>query len=446
MVNRESSGEQTSVCVVTNGCTESRMDCALIERFLQENKGFRPCKDSKKADLIVFEGCSVNQDKENLSRRIINALESRKSPNAQVLVTGCIAKLLPELTRNGEKFRDLVDQIDRLSRLENNHDIVANFPHPEFWQSPNCVLERRTTNDLISKYCHRTPGSSLLKTCPRLHAGFIRLFAKYRRLIDKEVLPPHNRTFCIKVSTGCCGNCSYCTIKLTRGRIKSKPLDAIVEEFERGLDEGYEDFALLGTDIGDYGKDLGTGLLDLLEKLIIHEEKFTLRLRNVNPRWLIPSAQRFSELLQSGKIGYILSAVESGSNRILDRMNRGYHIEEFVEAMRKIRKSYPAIFIKTQIMVGFPGETHEDFCRSRELFKTGLFDYVEVYAYTKRPKTQAWDLANEVPDEIITQRYKKLLLKSFFQLPLGRWLSISKLKCRFHGVFERLSPNTYAHH
>jgi len=428
ITNSESPEKQKSVCVITNGCIECRMDCAQLDRFFQESSDFRLCKDAKKADLIVFKGCALHQEKEELSCQIIKALECIKRVDAQTLVTGCVAKIRPELVCNGDKFTGLINQINRLSRLEGRQNFTANFPYPEFWQIANDLLGLRIGNDLTSKYCHRNPEALLLGVYPELHTGLIRLFTKYRRLIDKEMLVPCNKTFCIKVSTGCMGNCSYCSIKLARGRIKSKPIDAVVEEFEQGLEQGYKDFALLGTDIGDYGKDLGTDLLDLLEKLVLRKGKLTLRLRNVNPRWLIPSASLFCELLKTGKIGYLLSPVESGSNRILERMNRRYQIEDYVEAVRKIRIAYPQIFMKTQIMVGFPGETDEDFSKSKELFGLGLFNYVDVYGYSKRPNTKASRMPDEVPEEIITKRYRKLLFRSFFQLPLERWFSICTLK------------------
>lgn len=420
---------QKSVSIITNGCLECRMDCAELDRFFQETLGYRLCKDPKEADIIVFKGCGVNQEKEDLSCQIIKAIEHNKRPDAQILITGCITKIRSELADNSKELKELGDKINRLSRFENGHNLKANRPHPEFWQLSDGFIDASISNDLISKYCHRNPESWLLGIYPKLHAGLIRLFAKYRRLIDKEMLLS-KRTFCIKVSTGCMGKCSYCAIKLARGGLKSKPVDVVLEEFERGLDEGFSDFALVGTDIGDYGKDLGIDLLYLLQKIVSRKEKFKLRLRNVNPRWLIPSAEQFCELLKTGKIAYILSPVESGSNHILERMNRGYRIEDYVEAIRKIRKAYPSILIKTQIMVGFPGETDEDFNDSRSLFQLGLFDYIEVYAYTKRPNTKAFNLSDEVPEEIINKRYRELLLKSFFYLPVKRWLSICMLKIR----------------
>ena len=426
ITSSELNEKQRSVCVITNGCTEGRMDSALLERFFQVSDEFRPCKDCMKADLIVFVGCCATQDKEYLSKLTIQTLRLKKCPDAQILVTGCMAKLQPELACNDGEFTDLVDQINRLLHLEDKQNLAVHFPQGEFWEIAPDLLDQSTSKGMISKYYNQVLTGILPRISSTLNTAIIKLFGKYRRLIDKEMLVSGNKTFFIKACTGCMGNCSYCSIKLARGRIKSKPLDAVLKEFRVGLDQGYTDFALVGTDIGDYGKDLGTDLLDLLEKLVAHEDKFTLRLRNVNPRWLIPSAEPFCELLKTGKIEYILSPVESGSNHILKRMNRGYSIEDYIEAIRKIRNAYPPIFIKSQIIVGFPGETDEDFSKSRELFKFGLFDFVDVVTFSKRPRTRAWNLPDEVVDKIIAKRYREILFRTFFQLPLKRWFSFRK--------------------
>jgi tRNA A37 methylthiotransferase MiaB len=426
----ESHEKQKSVCVVTNGCTEGRIDSALLECFFKESPDFRLCRDCMKADLIVFVGCCATQDKEFLSRLIIESLHSKKRQDAQVLVTGCIAKVRPELAYNGEELKPVADRINRLLQFEDKWDSPVHFPHGEFWQISRDLLGPGISKAMVSDYYNQALTGILPRTSLTVNAAIIRLFAKYRRLIDKEMLLPGNQTFFIKICTGCAGNCSYCSIRLARGKIKSKPIDAVLKEFKQGLDEGFKDFALIGTDIGDYGKDMGADLIDLLEKLVACEGKFTLRLRNVNPRWLIPSVSRFCQILKTGKIKYLLCPVESGSNRILERMNRGYHIEEYLQAIRQVRNAYPPIFLKTQIIVGFPGETKADFRKSRQLFKLGLFDYVDVLTYSKRPKTKASLLPDEVPHKIIARRYREILFRTFFQLPLKRWLSICMLNRR----------------
>ena len=103
--NSGSYKEQESVCIITNGCTEGRMDSALLEHFFKQSSDFRLCKDCIKADLIVFVGCSATEDKEFLSRLIIKSLRSKKRQDAQILVTGCIAKIYPELAYDGDKLK-----------------------------------------------------------------------------------------------------------------------------------------------------------------------------------------------------------------------------------------------------------------------------------------------------------------------------------------------------
>ena len=174
------------------------------------------------------------------------------------------------------------------------------------------------------------------------------------------------------------------------------------------------DFALLGTDIGDYGKDRGTNLIDLLEEMVLHKEDFKLRLRNVSPRWLIASTPRFAEVLKTGKIGYLLSPVESLSDHVLENMARGYRARDYMAAAYEVRRAAPKIYFTTQIMVGFPGETEGDFRKSAEVFKSRLFDYVEIYRFTPRARTKAAKMDDQVPHSIASRRYRQLLLRSLF--------------------------------
>jgi tRNA A37 methylthiotransferase MiaB len=406
------------------------MDAALLQQFFQERSDWRVCQACAEAEVVLLLGCCATQDKEDLTRETIEWLRRTRGTDAHILVAGCITKTDPELAGKNGKFKDLVEQINGLLDLKGRQDLAVNAPQPEFWQIGRDILDPAVAANMIRRYCHRDVGTSWLRAFPKCQAALIRLFTAYRRWVDKEILSSYDKTYCMKVSTGCLGICSYCSIRLARGRVKSKDPDILVQEFQRGLDQGYRDFALLGTDIGDYGKDLGVDLLDLLERLVAHERKFTLRLRNVNPRWLIPSAPRFCELLTTGKIGYILAPMESGSNRVLDRMNRRYCVEDYLEAIKEIRAAWPRIFIKNQVMVGFPGETQEDFNRTKQVLKRGLFDYTDVCAFTRRPKTKAWDLPDQVPDEVIAKRYRDLRFMSFVQLPLKRRFSSWMLKYR----------------
>lgn len=217
---------------------------------------------------------------------------------------------------------------------------------------------------------------------------------------DQEYNVFHPHSFCIKVSTGCPNKCAFCAVKISRGELKSKPIHKIVEEFEEGLAKGYKEFSLLGTDVGAYGKDQGVTLVDLLRELIKRKGDYTIRLRNTHPKFLIKMMPEFQKILRSGKISYLSTAAESGNNRILNLMRRGYRIEDYKEAILTLKSQFQSLQIRTQIMVGFPSETEEEFQDSLRLLDEIDFDFVEVYQFQPRPGTEAAEMKDQVPQKV----------------------------------------------
>ena len=410
------------ICIFTNGCPECRMDVAKIREVLNEDPHYELTPDSKHADIVVFMGCMVTQDKEDLSARIVAKVSETSNDTTETVLAGCMGHLRRNEYPYNERLAPLIERIYKIARLEDTTEsgCTSHLPPREFWQLADCDLDDSITKELIKDYCLRKSTESKSLFGIPISAPMIKMIARYRRWIDKELNTDPAKTYTIKVSTGCTGTCSYCTIKLSRGIIRSKPISLVEREFDQGLERGYKDFALIGTDIGDYGKDQSSDLLELLTILNRKKSDFILRLRNVNPRWLIPSVEPFCELLKNRKINYLLSPVQSGSDHILERMNRGYKAEDYIKAIRRIREVRPDMCIKTQVIVGFPGETDEDFKKSMALFRTGLFDYIEVYPFTARPGTKAYDFTDKVPLPVISARYKKLLWRTFIQVPFLR--------------------------
>lgn len=405
-----------NVCVITNGCIDCRMQAAELQQVLGGAATYSPCSDYTQADLVVFLGCSITQDKENLSCRIIEEIDARKRPGAQLLPVGCIVKTRPDLCRNGAASEELKGTVDRIVHFAEPAPTVAHTPQPEFWKIAGRLFPRSTAAKLVTSYCRVSRPGILGRVSSAIGFGLINLLVRYRRYIDRELNP--GRTLCIRTCTGCMGQCTYCSIRKSRGWIRSKPLDQILKEFRTGREGGYKDFALVGTDLGDYGKDSGIDLINLLELLVGQPGDFKLRLRNVNPRWLIPSVDRFCDVVRTGKVAYVLSPLESASDRVLQSMGRGYCAQDFIAAIRKVRAANPRIFLKTQIMVGFPGERAEDFMESEELVAQRLFDYIELYPYSARPGTQAAAYPDQIAAPTIAERYRRLLFKSFFLNPM----------------------------
>lgn len=405
------------VTVLTNGCLECRLEAAELDAFFADHPHYELCRDVKQVDLIVFLGCSFTSEKQELSEGIIDILRSRLKPGAHLMVHGCIATLCPEMVQQDPRYEALREQVARLRRFEDGRFITsAHKPHDEFWHMPPGTFSARELSRLMGRYCHRHT-----RWIPQnVHRQIVKAAATYRRMIDDEIDFLHNHTFCLRISTGCRGRCAYCSIRLARGSVASKPLDVVVAEFREGLKQGYRDFALLGTDIGDYGKDTGGDLIDLLKIIVEHDGDFKLRLRNVNPRWLIPHEVQMRKIAASGKIRYLLSPIESASDRVLEAMKRDYDAEPYIQAVKGIREACPSIYLKTQILVGFPGETASDYARSKELLRLRLFDYFEIYAYTPRPGTAAALLPGMVSPREVKQRYRDLMLKSIIHSSLRK--------------------------
>jgi tRNA A37 methylthiotransferase MiaB len=405
--------------VISNGCHECFIDAALVQQFLSEKHGLTLVEDIASADIIVMLGCAVMQPKEDQTQELIRVVHEQRRPDSQVIVGGCIAKVRPEIARAGTtSYNGLATEIENLIALKGpNGELKANFPYQPYRGHKKDLLgivAARVRQKVLIEHA----GANRLKQrfVRRVSQPFVAMLAQYKDFVESRMDVWNTSTYTIKVSTGCRGNCSYCSIKQSRGAVSSKSIPCVVEEFKAGLQQGYRSVALIGTDIGDYGKDRGEDLLDLLKALIEIPVRFRLRLRNVNPRWIIPAGAPFHDLLRSGKIAYLEAPMQSASDRILGLMNRGYKAREFLDAMRAIKAVCPKLLVKTQIIVGFPGESQEDFQQAVDLMKTRLFDYIDVFRYSDRPNTRASSFPGKVPGNVIMKRYRKLFFKSLFQL------------------------------
>lgn len=427
--------EKTAVYVISNGCHESFIDATMLEQYFREQHEYHVVKDIAEADLVVLLGCSVMQPKEDQTHELIKVISEQKRPDAELLIAGCITKVRPEIaSHNNDEYGPLLQKIHKLLRQEDEGlRFKANFPYRPYRDNREDLLgitRTRIRERRLLEYASNFTGLS--QVVAKRSSGIITyLLSKYGDFIESRIDVWNNKTYTIKISTGCCGSCSYCSIKQSRGKINSRTITDVVKDFKEGLEDGYKEFAFIGTDIGDFGKDKGEDLLDLLHAVLGLGGEYKLKLRNLNPRWLIPNVDSLCELLKSRKVVYIESPIQSCSNHILSLMNRGYKAEDYFEAMRRIRHSCPSVFIKTQAIVGFPGESNDDFRKFLKLYESKLFNYVDVFPYTNRPNTKASILPNQVPKEIITKRRNKLLFKSLFQLAprqlMFRWVGHSQL-------------------
>jgi tRNA A37 methylthiotransferase MiaB len=394
------------VYVVTNGCPENNIDLSHMQNMFIEN-GWTIVSRVRDADVIFLNLCGLTKEAELYSVRIFNYVNRKKRPSAEVVVCGCLPKIDPSLLRryyDGETFGS-----DDVASFAKKFNFKIDVPYVK----ANHLIRR--TNSYVDLACYPEKLFILARELWRLCRVDL-LFSKALKYVlehseqNSKTCLYHTAPFCIKICTGCLGSCTFCAVRLSRGVLRSKPLDAILREFDTGLQQRYKEFFLIGTDAGFYGQDIGCSLVSLLQELHKRREEFIIALRNIHPRALIRMLDDLKDIFRKGRINTICAAVESGNNRILSLMNRGYTVEEFKDAVKTIKMEFPGITIRTQVMVGFPSEQEEEFQQTIALLDEIEFDFVEVYRFQARPGTKAATLSEQVPDSVSKRRYRTVML------------------------------------
>jgi tRNA A37 methylthiotransferase MiaB len=400
------------VFAITNGCLENRIDTASMQSLLVAH-GWEAAGSVREASHVLVNVCGLTNRQEEKSLKLIKRLQARKDPKARLIVCGCLPRINPpglSQVYAGPTFGS--DDMEGLCRV-----VGINNGHAKGWANylqPN----RAEASGIRLTEIKGTGTGKFRDPC----AYVKRLSRPYFRYLENRSHRMTEKDYYIKISTGCLNACSYCAVKLSRGEVRSKPVAAILAEFKKGLRLGYEEFALLGTDLGSYGRDLGINLATLLNELIKIDGGYKIKLRNVNPRFLKEMLPELDQSFASGKIVHLSSAAQSGSNRILRRMQRGYFTEEYQDTMGHVQRHFPHIHLRTQIMVGFPGETDADFTSTLDLLDAIFFNSIELYKYSQRPQTAAAKLEDLVPAHIIDKRYNRLYVKSLVNMSKRRFL------------------------
>jgi len=210
----------------------------------------------------------------------------------------------------------------------------------------------------------------------------------------------------IKIQDGCDNFCSYCIIPLLRGAPESKPLPAIIDELNYLADSGCKEFLLTGVCIGSYSSD-NYKLTHLLEKLLELPGNFRLHLSSISP---LAVDEGLADILQSSKMVKHLSlSLQSGSVSILEKMNRHYTPKDYMKKVESVRKKIPKLNLTTDVIVGFPDETEADFKATCDIVRDAGFSHVHIFRYSPRPGTKAFEMNDNVAEQIKSKRSKILL-------------------------------------
>jgi MiaB-like tRNA modifying enzyme len=212
----------------------------------------------------------------------------------------------------------------------------------------------------------------------------------------------------IQVCEGCSSFCSYCCTRLARGKLFSYPQNLIIKEIKNSLNQGCKEIWLTSQDCGCYGKDKNSSLPELLQSICRIKEKFFIRIGMMNPTYANYILDDLADSYKSEKnFKFLHLPVQSGSDRVLKMMNRGYKIRDFEKIIKKFKKEFPLLTLSTDVIVGFPSEKNKDFQKTVDLIKKIKPDIVNISRFGSRPGTEAAKM-NQLSVDIINQRSEKI--------------------------------------
>ena len=363
--------QEKTYCLINYGCQMNESDTEHYAGQLEE-LGYKAVSDYHGADVILVNTCCVRESAEKKIAGKIGALkaEKKRNPECVICVAGCMAQ------KDGEKLQKKHPQVDLLLGTAYVNDFKQLLL--DFLADRKGIAYTDLTIHQSEFEGHRVRQSSFAAWIPIMY--------------------------------GCNNFCTYCIVPYVRGRERSRSIENIVEEIEAAVKEGYKEFTLLGQNVNSYGKDLGD------------KEAFAKLLRRVNE---IPGVERIHYMTSHPRdmSEEVIKAVaecehvcenfhvpfQAGSSEILRRMNRGYTKEKYLELIKLIRKYVPDAAITTDIIVGFPGETEEDFAETLDVVEQVGFTSAFTFIYSKRSGTPAAKMDNQVPLPVKKERLNRLM-------------------------------------
>ncbi len=400
----------------SGGCPQNQLDGAHVYKYLESN-GYVYTKWMEHADIIVINSCAYSSLKENESVETYRSISLMAKKDATIILSGCLPKIAPRRIRELDA-RATVIAGSELGRIE---EVVSRQKISWEESSPNSIPAPVLT---YVKPFRRYLNSSL-NVCRRV------LPYAAARHFDRLLMYDHSPdTFVIQVSQGCLGNCTYCAIRFSRGTLRSKPLDEVLREVQKGVDLNVREILLSGTDLAAYGRERGVDLSVLLSEVLKVATRQYLLLFYANPRWMIDIWDKLEPVFATQRIHFVHLSLNGGSDHVLRGMKRGYLLKEFETLVNSIKKVSPLTVLQTQIITGFPGESQEDFEETVRFLRKIYFHNVQVHAFDPRPGTVASTMTDQVPEHLRQRRRKYLYA-------LTLW---SKMKYDVRYIMSGFSP------
>jgi len=360
------------VYIETYGCAANKADSNIM-RSLLLNRGHIIADTIDNADIVILNTCTVRGETERkIVKRIRELEELRKERKFKLIISGCMVKAQPAL----------------ISSITKDASLVA----PQFTEDIVEVVESKEK--------------------------IIKINGEH---IQRKILPVYieGLRYTVPIAEGCLGNCSYCIVKIARGKLRSFKPNQIVNAVKNAVAKGAKEIRLTAQDTAAYGCDIGTTLPELVSKITEIPGDFMIRIGMMTPNNALRILDELIEVYENEKVYKFLHLpLQSGDNRILKLMNRKYSVEEFKEIVYKFRGKYPELFLATDVIVGFPTESEEAFNNTCKVIMETQPDKIHISRFSPRPHTKAAAMPQIL--EPIKKKRSKIMTQLSFQIGLER--------------------------
>ena len=366
------STEFKKIAFHTMGCKLNFSETSMISKDFT-NRGFKKVKYKEFADIYVLNTCSVTDNADKEARKLIRQAK-RKNPNAQIAVIGCYAQLMPDQIAK-------IDGVNLVIGTENKFNVLTEL------DLLNLNSETKIIRNKIEDVNAFTPSYSS---------------------------NDRTRTY-LKVQDGCDYTCSFCTIPLARGRSRSDTISNTIKIANQAIQSGAREIVLTGVNIGDYGKNNNESFIELIKRLdTLAVER--IRISSIEPNLLTKEIIDFCA--ESKKfMPHFHIPLQSGSNKILKLMRRRYTSSQYAESISLIRQLIPDASIGVDVIVGFPGESNEEFMETFNFIESLDISYLHVFTYSERKNTDAANFKKSVDKK--TRAHRSLILRRLSEKKLS---------------------------
>lgn len=354
---------------ISLGCPRNLVDSEVMLGILLK-AGYEVAPALEDADYLVINTCGFLEASRKESMDTVQETLAARKKTAKLIVTGCMVQT-------------------------HSDDMQKRFPGIDY------MLGSGDVEGILKAVQSTQKGQIVTSARSYLEVGEV----------PRQLSTPKHYAY-LKIAEGCRKRCAYCVIPTIKGPLKSKSKEQILKEFNMLLEQGVHEIILIAQDLGDYGKDKGSrqlsALIDLIKSMLAINKDFWLRLLYLYPDEI---TDELIALIKSDKriCTYLDMPIQHINNGMLKSMRRATSREDIINTITKLRQEMPDVVIRTSLIVGFPGETEEEFEELASFIQTHPLDNIGIFKFSREPGSHAYDLPDQIPEEIKNKRYHKLM-------------------------------------